>query len=71
MSAADEAEEPLCHCRSVYRDQVRHAIREQGARSVDDLQELTTACTGCGCCRWDLEDFIAATLSEDRAATDG
>jgi len=38
------------------------AIRA-GAVTVEDLQRTTGACTGCGSCRWDIEDLIAAQRS--------
>ncbi|MHC5067693.1 MAG: anthranilate phosphoribosyltransferase [Planctomycetota bacterium] len=38
---------------------IHAAIKAEGAASVTDLQRLTGACTGCGCCRWDLEAILA------------
>lgn len=49
----------LCHCMRVELRQIRAAIRA-GAKTVEDLNRMTTACGGCGSCRWDLEEVLAA-----------
>ncbi|MDY0253005.1 MAG: (2Fe-2S)-binding protein [Tenuifilaceae bacterium] len=41
----------ICHCKSVTPNEVKKAIREKGARTLVDLQNLTQASTGCGRCR--------------------
>ena len=48
----------LCHCMRVELRQIRAAIRA-GAKTVEDLNRMTTACGGCGSCRWDLEEVLA------------
>jgi len=57
----------ICHCMAVTRGRLERAVREQGARSVEDLQRLTAACCGCGTCRWDVEDLLARVLAEREA----
>jgi len=56
--------EMICYCMGVTRGRLERAIREEGARSVADLQRLTAASGGCGTCRWDLEDPLAQVLAD-------
>lgn len=62
-------DELLCHCMRVERGRIVAAIRN-GAESVEDLQIQTSACTGCGTCRWDLEELIAAIRAEQNRRRD-
>ena len=48
----------ICHCMSVDRRTIEAAIAA-GATTVEDLQDATRACTGCGTCRWDLLELLA------------
>lgn len=65
MSEADARDQQtVCHCMGVTRGRLLRAVREEGARSVEDLQRLTAACCGCGTCRWDLEDLLAEAVPE-------
>lgn len=54
----DDASFERCYCTGVTREQAIAAIHA-GARSVDDLQRTTGACSGCGTCRWELEGLLA------------
>src|SRR3989442_810911 len=51
----------LCHCRQVHYRDVEAAI-EDGARSLNDLQRQTTACTRCFGCRFELEALLRERL---------
>jgi len=52
-----DADQVVCHCMDVTRDRLRAAI-DGGARSISDLQDTTSACTGCGTCREDLLNML-------------
>ncbi len=57
-----EEDSPLvCFCMIVDEATIRRAI-DAGAHSVEELQNATYACTGCGTCRYDL-----MRLLDDRA----
>lgn len=66
-SPKDEASNPpgggntrsplVCFCRRVTEAELREAM-DRDARSVEDLVERTSAGTGCGTCRFDLERMI-------------
>ncbi len=52
----------VCYCNEVSLKEIRQAI-EKGARSIEDIQEMTGACTGSlceeknpggGCCETDI-----------------
>jgi nitrite reductase (NADH) large subunit len=57
----------LCHCKGVTWGEVRAAVRDDGARSVTDVQGQTTAGTGCQTCHPD----IATVLAEERTGKGG
>jgi bacterioferritin-associated ferredoxin len=47
-----------CICSAVTEDQVRTAI-DAGARTVEDIGDMTCAGTGCGNCHEELQDLLA------------
>lgn len=63
-----------CHCRSVFWQSLEELVVSEGMRDIDALSRQTMCCTGCGCCRWDIEPWLANRLAElgespDSAAT--
>ncbi len=57
----------VCYCNEVTLDEIKRAIKD-GARSLEELQEATGACTGnaCedknpsgGCCETDIRKILA------------
>ena len=69
--AAEADDDPLvCYCMGVSRGRLERAIREEGARSVEDLQRLTMACCGCGTCRWDVQAVLDRVRAEAEADAD-
>ena len=47
----------VCKCKHVTLGEVIHAIKENGAKTIDEIGELTDAGTCCKCCRNSQEDF--------------
>jgi NAD(P)H-nitrite reductase large subunit len=47
----------VCECKKVTLGEIMHAIKEKGAKSMDDVKEMTDAGTACGCCRSASDDF--------------
>jgi len=47
----------VCTCKQVTLGEILHAIKEQGASSLDDLEDFTEAGSCCGCCRCEEDDF--------------
>jgi len=54
--------ETICHCMNVDRDTIIKAIKDQNLTSVEEVQDATSAGTGCGSCVPDIE----ALLEENR-----
>jgi NAD(P)H-nitrite reductase large subunit len=48
----------ICHCKQVSYIDIRKAM-VAGARTVEDIQEITGAGTGCGNCIKDIEKIVA------------
>lgn len=47
----------VCTCRKVTLGEIIHAVKDQGADTIEKIGELTDAGTSCGCCRSSEEDF--------------
>lgn len=47
----------VCDCKKVTLGEIIHAIKEQNATSIKDLQDLTDAGTACKCCTSKENDF--------------
>lgn len=50
--------ETICNCMNVDRDTIVNAIKEQNLTSVEEVQDATTAGTGCGGCVPDIEALL-------------
>ena len=47
----------VCTCRHVTLGEIVHAIKELGARNLNDVERLTEAGSSCGCCKSPDDDF--------------
>lgn len=47
----------VCSCKKVSLGEIVHAIKEKGAKTIDDVEEITDAGSACGCCRCKEDDF--------------
>ena len=47
----------VCHCKHVTLGEIVCAIKEKGAKTVDEIEKLTDAGSACGCCRCEKDDF--------------
>jgi len=49
----------ICHCKQVSYIDIRKAMVMHGARTVEEIQEITGAGTGCGNCVKDIEKVLS------------
>jgi len=47
----------VCTCKNVTLGEIIHAIKEKGAKSIEDISNITDAGTACGCCKSEEDDF--------------
>ncbi len=47
----------VCSCKHVTLGEIIHAIKEEGAKTIDDIGDITDAGTACGCCKSAEDDF--------------
>ncbi len=47
----------VCECKKVTLGEIIYAIKEKGAKSIEDIAQLTDATTACGCCKNSEADF--------------
>ncbi|MBB5021993.1 (2Fe-2S)-binding protein [Desulfurispira natronophila] len=50
--------ETVCHCMDVDRDTIVAAIKDQKLTTVEDVQDATSAGTGCGGCIPEIETLL-------------
>ena len=48
----------ICHCNEIMRSDIVKAIKEKGLKTVEEVQEATTAGTICGGCIPDIEEKL-------------
>jgi bacterioferritin-associated ferredoxin len=58
----------VCLCQQVPEEDIERACR-QGASCLDDVRDMTGACTGCGDCAADIEDILACYSANPAAVT--
>ena len=49
----------ICHCKNVSYIDIRKAMIK-GARTLDEIKEMTGAATGCGRCADEIEKILAS-----------
>ena len=47
----------VCNCKHVTLGEVIHAIKEKGAKSIEQIGEFTDAGTSCKCCQSSQKDI--------------
>ena len=47
----------VCGCKGVTLGEIVYAIKEQGAKTIDDIGNITDAGIACGCCKSKEDDF--------------
>jgi len=47
----------VCGCKKVSLGEIIHAIKERGAKNIDDIGKFTDAGTACKCCISSEKDF--------------
>ena len=47
----------VCKCRQVTLGEIVHAIKEKGAKSIEDVEKFTDAGSACGCCKSPEDDY--------------
>jgi bacterioferritin-associated ferredoxin len=58
----------VCLCQQVPEEDIERAC-QQGASCLDDVRDMTGACTGCGDCAADIEDILACYSANPAAVT--
>lgn len=48
----------ICHCNNIMKGEIVKAIIEKGLKTVEEVQDATTAGTTCGSCIPDIEDIL-------------
>ncbi len=53
----------VCSCKHVTLGEIIFAIKEQGAKTVEEIGKFTDAGTSCGCCKSKEDDFGEEKMS--------
>lgn len=54
----------ICNCNFVEKDEIIEAIREEGARTIEDIRRLTGANTSCGRCGAAVQAILKMELKK-------
>lgn len=57
----------ICFCHNVLRSEIKKAISE-GADTLEKIQAITCASTGCGGCEFDVRDILEEELQKQKKA---
>jgi len=49
----------ICHCNGIMKSEIVKAIKDNNLKTVEEVQNATTAGTVCGGCVDDIEDILA------------
>ena len=55
----------ICKCFAVTDEQIRHAIRENGLKTIEDVTHFTKAGGGCGACHEKIQAILDEELKGD------
>ena len=47
----------VCNCRHVTLGEIICSIKDKGAKTIDEIGDITDAGTACGCCKCEKDDF--------------
>lgn len=47
----------VCECKKVTLGEIIHAVKENGAKNLEEIKQLTDAGTACKCCTSKEKDF--------------
>lgn len=47
----------VCECKKVTLGEIIHAVKENGAKDLEEIKQLTDAGTACKCCTSKEKDF--------------
>lgn len=70
LDSIEMSDPTICFCHNVTREALRAAIRA-GAKSLIEIQETTSASTGCGGCEWDVREILDEALKEENPEKEG
>ena len=54
----------ICNCMSVSEHEIVYAIQRQDAVTLQDIEDITGAMTGCGSCTEEVEDILQREMEK-------
>lgn len=57
-------ENMICSCMSVSEHEIRYAIQKQDAVTLQDIEDITGAMSGCGSCTEEVEDILQEEMEK-------
>ena len=55
---------PICSCENICKGDLVSQVKEEGARTLEEIKKNTKACTGCGGCAPMVSDLLKSSLEE-------
>lgn len=54
----------ICNCMSVSEHEIVYSIRKQDAVTLQDIEDITGAMSGCGSCTEEVEDILQREMEK-------
>jgi len=54
----------ICNCMSVSEHEIVYSIQKQDAVTLQDIEDITGAMSGCGSCTEEVEDILQRELEK-------
>jgi len=54
----------ICNCMSVSEHEIIYSIQKQDAVTLQDIEDITGAMSGCGSCTEEVEDILQIELEK-------
>ncbi len=65
----ENSSQTVCHCYDVTKDEIIKAIKENGAKTFDDISKITSAGLACGRCKGAIENIISQYVKKEEKKT--
>lgn len=54
----------ICNCLDISEHEIVYSIQKQGAVTLQDIEDITGAMTGCGSCTEQVEDILQREMEK-------
>ena len=67
---ADEDDRIICYCYQVSKNKIVEIIKSNNLKAISDIRKLTGAGSGCGSCRFEVEEILEEVTAKINRETE-